>query len=680
MPVLSLFPTLGLTLGYLMMTAFCHPPVSACKLTQRMALCDAQQLVSVPGDLPENIEDLSLNNNHIKALENGCLSRYRQLRSLSCANNDLETVGSNVFRDLLHLESLNLAENMLRYGDGQTGQFLRFLSSLKVLDLSSNSITEDMASELLQNLTSLERLSLSRNLLSRLDDSIFSDLHQLKELNLERNQLYEIDGAFDNLNNLQRLNLAFNLLPCLVQFEMTQLLVLNASHNNIEWFITNQDLKETFRLETLDLSDNKLLFFPFLPASSHLRNLLLSQNKISFYHHLANMSRTNWTNSVVFYNLQGNVSNVTAELWDETLHGDISSLELLDLSGNLIANFPRGFLLQMPHLYQLKLRTNCMESLNVSSGELPATLHELDVSNNRVTTLHAGQRAVSDLNNLTHLNLSLNDIQRLPPKLFSSLPRLSTADLSYNTIGVCDQNEDTNASYTDCLVWGKIGSLRQLHLAGCNIVDLSPSAFEGSPLVHLELSNNVGLHLKPNSLAGLAGTLQHLGLGNTGLLNFDFSPFHHLRSLNISKNSISQLPESLMELDLKLLDLSGNNLTTIPSEQASRLAQTLESVFVNGNRFNCCHLNWYRTFEKLVNIVDLAEVRCFDQTHKTQNVVHFDSHKCGANNEESIWWYILLLSSMIVIFLSITGLIFLTLKPRVLPNAIKKKCWKATSY
>lgn len=33
MPVFSHFPTLlGLTLGYLIMTAFCHPPVSACKL------------------------------------------------------------------------------------------------------------------------------------------------------------------------------------------------------------------------------------------------------------------------------------------------------------------------------------------------------------------------------------------------------------------------------------------------------------------------------------------------------------------------------------------------------------------------------------------------------------------------------------------------------------------------
>lgn len=150
-----------------------------------MALCDLHQLSSVPRDLPTDTEDLSLNNNQIKGLKNGWLSRYPQLRSLSCANNGLKMVESNAFRDSHHLESLNLAENSLHPGDGQTGQSLHFLARLKVLDLSGNSITEDMAAELLQNLTSLERLSLSRNLLSRLDGSIFSNLHQLKELILD---------------------------------------------------------------------------------------------------------------------------------------------------------------------------------------------------------------------------------------------------------------------------------------------------------------------------------------------------------------------------------------------------------------------------------------------------------------------------------------------------------------
>ncbi|XP_063062207.1 transforming growth factor beta activator LRRC33 [Engraulis encrasicolus] len=677
MPVPSLFPTLlGLALGYLM--TLCHTTPSLYKPTQMMAVCDGRKLSSVPQDLPEDTEVLSLNNNQIERLQNGCLSRYKQLRSLSLANNGLDAMESNAFKDSHYLEDLNLAQNSIHPHYEQTGQSLRFLSRLKVLDLSGNYITEDMAAGLLQNLTSLERLSLAGNLLSRLDDSIFSHLHQLKELNLERNQLYEVDRAFDSLHNLQRLNLAYNYLPCLVNFEMSQLVYLNASYNTVEWFITNQNMEEKFQLETLDLSHNKLLFFPFLPSHSQLHNLLLSHNQISFYDNLSNSNKSDMNPNVEFYNVGANKSNITAPLWDESLHGDISSVEVLDLSGNRIISFPQGFLQKMPNLYHLRLRTNCIESLNISSEELPSTLYELDVSNNRVTELHAGQTSVSELNNLTHLNLSLNDISRLPPKLFSSLPRLSTADISYNPIGICPQNEPTNASYSDCVIWRNIASLRQLHLGGCRIFHLPSYAFEGSPLTHLELSNSVGLKVMPESLTGLSESLQHLGLGNTGLRSFDFSPFHQLKSLNISKNSLSNLPFSLVGLGLKHLDLSNNKLTAIPSEQAARLARTLEAVFVSGNRFNCCHLDWYRTFEKVV--VDREQLTCLDRTNKAHSVAHVDGLMCYTSGEESIWWYILLFSSVIVTFLSITGFIFLTLKPRVLPKAIKKRCLRATSY
>ncbi|KAG7242270.1 hypothetical protein INR49_024026 [Caranx melampygus] len=48
---------------------------------------------------------------------------------------------------------------------------------------------------LLQNLTSLEYLNLSGNILLRLDETSFRDLHQLKELDLQRNIIFELDGA-----------------------------------------------------------------------------------------------------------------------------------------------------------------------------------------------------------------------------------------------------------------------------------------------------------------------------------------------------------------------------------------------------------------------------------------------------------------------------------------------------
>ncbi len=645
---------------------------------QSTALCNSCQLSAVPDHLPHQTEEIFLNKNSLLNLQDGCLSMYPLLRTFSCANNLLKTVEESVFSESPLLENLNLANNELYYGHKQVAQSLSSLSQLKTLDLSGNGLSEDMVSVLVQNMSSLESLYLSRNAMLRLDESTFRNLHQLRELNVERNLLFEIDGAFDHMKKLQRLNLAFNCLPCLVNFEMTQLLVLNASHNSIEWFITDQSLTETFQLETLDLSDNHLLFFPFLPTKNRIRTLLLSNNQVGFYQHLSNYTSSNWTTSVEYYNLGENVSSIKVELWNENLHGDLSSVELLDLSENKVNYFPQGLIQKMPHLYWLRLRSNCLQSFSLTPEDLPVTLYELDVSRNRLTELKASQRSISELNNLTHLNLSTNDLQNLPTRIFTSLPKLRTLDLSHNTVDVCYL-----PSSSGCVVWSNIVSLKQLYLASCNIQNIPSLAFKGTPLTHLELSNNPDLNLKQESLEGLANTLQHLGLGNTGLQAFDFSPYSHLKSLNICGNSLPELPESVMALNLKLLDLRDNTLTTIPSQQAGMLAQRLQTVYMNGNAFNCCHLDWYKTFveNKGISIVDLSEITCLDINHRRHKVMLFDNIHCGgSSNEESVVWYILLFVTVSVSIMGISIIYMLTFKPRMLPRAIKKRCWRPDPY
>ncbi|XP_062848038.1 transforming growth factor beta activator LRRC33 [Trichomycterus rosablanca] len=664
------------------LTAFSHPH-SICKVNQWRALCNSNQLSSIPTDLPQQIEELFLDYNPLIKLQNGYFSRYPFIRILSCANCHLRTVEDQAFSSSPLLESLNLANNELQHGYKQFAQSLSSLTGLRTLDLSGNGLTEDMAAKILQNITSLETLNLSKNVLLRLDESTFRDLHQLKELNVERNVLFEIDAAFDHLTKLRWLNLAFNSLSCLIQFELTQLLVLNASHNQIEWFISNQDLTEPFELETLDLSDNQLLYFPFLPMHSHIKTLLLSNNYISFYGHLSQIISLNWTTSVEFYNLGKNVTNITAELWNDDLHGDISSVEMLDLSVNQVRYFPERFLQKMPHLYWLKIKSNCLESLNLTGEDLPVTLYELDVSNNRLTELQAQPSSVSELNNLTYLNLSLNNIQKLPPRVFTTLPSLSIVDLSYNTVGLCHPGELGSSNSTVCAVWTNLSNLKQLHIAGCSINSLPPLVFDGTPLTHLDLSNNQDLLITQDCLLALSGTLQHLSLSNTGLQSFDFSSYQHLTFLNISRNSILEIPKSLSTFNLKLLDLSYNMLSTVEPEHANMLAKKVQTVYLNGNSFNCCQLDWYRTFKesKTLHVADLSEITCIDRHQRRLQAGLSDFTLCdGRSTEESIFWYILLFLSVSVSLVGISVIYFLTFKPKLLPRVIKKKCWRQTTY
>ncbi|XP_034561695.1 transforming growth factor beta activator LRRC33 [Notolabrus celidotus] len=659
-----------------------HPQHGPCQLIQRSALCNSRRLTSVPAGLPINTEELQLYNNHIQTLQDDSLLFYPLLNTLSLACNSLENLQSHTFQDSKLLENLNVANNLLHMGYQETSEALKTLPRLRVLDLSVNMLDDEMATTLLQNLTSLEYLNLSGNLLQRLDETSFRDLHQLKELDLQRNVMFEIDGAFDSNPKLQRLNLAFNYLPCLTDFHMTQLVVLNASHNFIEWFISRPDTNVTFQLETLDLSDNKLLFFPFLPNQSRLQNLYLSHNSVRFYEDLAeNDTILNSTSTVEFYNLNKHTKiNVTAQLWDEDLHGDISSVEILDMTANLVEYFPQGFIQKMPSLSRLRMCMNCLETLNLNSEQFSASLYELDISNNRLREITAEDDGLAVLGNLTYFNLSLNDLTRLPSGLFSSLTSLRSVDLSYNNINICRPHEAENSTdmTSACVDWTDVVSLRQLYLKGCNLESIPASAFAGLSLTHLDLSDNSGLILK-ESLQSLRSTLQYLGLGNTEKQDFDFSHFRSLKFLNISRNSLTHIPPSLLDLDLKVLDLRENRLSTIPSAQANTLAPKLHTIFLTGNPFNCCQTEWFRTFET-INVVGQSDIECEDHFLRTHRVQHLKRVLCLEEEGESKLWLILLIVPLCLFFVAILIVFLLTFRPEILQKSIKKRCLKPTSY
>lgn len=647
---------------------------------QQMAACNNCNLTAVPAGLPGSIEELQLNYNLIQTLQDDSLG-YPSLSTLSLACNHLQRIQSNTFQDSKLLESLNLASNRLHIDYQETSHALKTLIKLRVLDLSENELNEEMAAALLQNLTSLEYLNLSGNLLTRLDEASFAGLDQLRELDLQRNIIFEIEGAFDGTHKLQRLNLAFNYLPCLYDFHMTQLLTLNASHNFIEWFISRQELNDTFHLETLDLSHNKLLFFPFLPTHSRLRNLYLSHNSVRFYEHLAaNATVENSSANIEFFNIQNYTGNITTQLWDESVHGDISSVEVLDLGVNQVEYFPKDFIQKMPSLYRFKMCKNCLKTLNLTSGQISSRLYELDVSDNQLSQMLADESTVTALSNLTYLNLSHNALESAPSGLFSSLPALRSVDLSYNSIDICPSEavETSANTMSTCVDWTYVASLRQLYLKGCNLRRIPLSAFAGLLLTHLELSDNPGVVFQ-DSIRSLSPTLQHLGLGNTLLQDFDFSHFRTLEYLNISRNSIASLPASLLNLGLKVLDVRDNRLSTIPTGHANTLALKLHTIFLTGNPFNCCQIDWFTTFKK-VNVVGRSDIECKDLSQRTHQLERPHLPSCESKDGESVLWYILLIVPICLFFLGILIITFLTFKPQSVQKSIKKKCFKPTSY
>ncbi|XP_043851993.1 transforming growth factor beta activator LRRC33 [Dromiciops gliroides] len=658
-----------------------------CKLVGPVADCQRRQLVSVPSGLPPSSVELLLDSNPIKTLEYPSLLHYSNLGRLSLDNCQLECIGRNTFQGSSSLHTLALSNNFLSVNYTESGAALRSLLGLRKLDLSGNSLTEDMVAEMLLNLSSLESLSLARNFIMRLDDTVFQSLGRLQELDLQKNYIFEIEsGAFDHLKWLRRLNLAFNHLPCIVNFGLTKLQVLNISYNILEWFIADSG-DAAFELETLDLSHNQLLFFPFLPQQNRLHTLLLMDNEMGFYRNLYNASSPKEM-EVQFLLISGNVTNVTTvNLWEEFALSNLSALHFLDLSQNQLRYLPDGFLRNMTSLSHLNLNQNCLQTLHIQENDPPQSLSDLNLSQNQLSELRVAPRLTSFLRNLRYFNLSSNQLQGVPPGLFTNTSNITTIDLSHNQITLCPHSE--KVSQAACVDFQNITSLRSLSLENCGLATLEERTFRGTYLTHLDLSSNHGVLLRGiTPLQDIAPTLQVLSLRDTGLhsngTGLDFFGFGNLRYLDVSTNSLTSFPRFRGSLELRTLDVRRNLLTALPQwADSEQLKKSLRFLYLSQNPYDCCWLEGWGPLHSLktLHVVDWGAVTC-NFSSKIFRVVELSediSRDCKWGRVDLGLLYLVLILPTCLTLLVACVVIFLTFKKPLL-QVVKSRCHWSSIY
>ncbi|XP_066476407.1 transforming growth factor beta activator LRRC33 [Tiliqua scincoides] len=655
---------------------------SLCKLEKRIADCNGRRLGSIPADLPSGTMDLFLDSNVIQTLKNASLAPYQVLQSLSLCKNRLELIELGAFLGSRSLVSLSVANNALFLNFSVTAAALWTLSDLRRLDLSGNQLTEDMVATLVQHLPSLESLLLAQNAIMRLDDSHFKNLLHLQNLDLHQNYIFEIEmGTFEGLRGLRQLNLAYNYMPCIVDFDLTQLQVLNVSSNLIEWFLAAEN-DDVFELETLDLSHNRLLFFPLLPKLNKLQTLLLRHNQMGFYGNLFNHSES----SVKMQFLDGNVTNITTfNLWEENRPGNLSSLSFLDMSWNQFWYFPDRFFEGTALLTHLNLSHNCLKTLQMQERELLNSLIDLDLSYNQLSDLQVNLGPGGTLPNLQRLNLSTNRLQRLPANIFIHTPKITTVDLSNNHIEICGPHASvTGAGRPSCVEVSSTGSLRNLFLSGCGLAVLGSHVFQGTSLKHLDLSNNHNVLFHGlGSLQDVAQSLQVLSLRNTSLstarANMDFSAFEKLINLDLSENSLTSFPESLVGLQLHTLDLRRNCLHTLPQQ----LGKTLQVIYLSQNPFDCCKLGWWDTLHRLgtVHIADQRHITCnYSSTFiSATNLPDSVLQNCPWLTPDMALLYLVLILPTCLALLVAIALVFLTFRQHIM-QMVKSRYRKSSSY
>ncbi|KAG5880968.1 hypothetical protein JTB14_018697 [Gonioctena quinquepunctata] len=201
-----------------------------------------------------NLEILDLSNNMIRNISEASLTGMIYLKQLNLSLNRLVDFKSSILdENPIKLKNIDLSFNLLSHFDIQTGSM-----NIESLNLSSNNISE-------LNFCPFNtiELNMSRNYitLSKSLTDCSSQSTRIVHFDASNNNISEINsGVFSNLSNLRYMNLQYNNIPSIptgLFSDMSALVVLNLTHNQLEQF-GHGSFGNLENLLTLDISHNKI--------------------------------------------------------------------------------------------------------------------------------------------------------------------------------------------------------------------------------------------------------------------------------------------------------------------------------------------------------------------------------------------------------------------------------------
>ncbi|XP_073262396.1 cuscuta receptor 1-like isoform X2 [Populus alba] len=493
--------------------------------------------------------------------------------------------------DLNHLQELDMSDNDL---SGFLPSCLANMTSLQLLDLSSNHLKIPMSLSPLYNLSKLKSFYSSGNeIFAEEDDHNMSPKFQLESLYLR--------GHGQDAGPLPKFFYH--------QFSLQSLVLENIQMKGEfpNWLIENNTYLHQLYLENCSLSG------PFLlPKNSHVNLSFLSISMNHFQgqipseigYHLPGLEvlemSDNGFNGSIPYSL-GNMSSLQGLdlshnfltgriLSNNSLQGQIpgwiwnmSSLEFLDLSGNNFSGRLPPRFNTSSNLRYVYLSRNKFQGPITMSFHNPAEILALDLSHNNLSGTIP--EWIDRLSNLRFLLLSYNNLEGEIPIQLSRLNQLTLIDLSHNCLSgsilswmISTQPFDFGFSSQQSLEFTtKNVSLfyRGNIIQYFKGIDFSCNNFTGEiPPEIGNLSMIKVLNLSYNSL--------------TGPIPPTFSNLKEIESLDLSYNKLyGEIPPRLTELfSLEVFSVAHNNLS---GKTPARVAQfaTFEASCYKDNHFLC---------------------------------------------------------------------------------------------
>lgn len=587
---------------------------------QRNTFSNATSLITI---------DLSWNN--ISKLEENTFVDLNELADLYLSHNNIKELTIHLFPEQAVLETLDLTKNKL-----ERLSVLDNLASLRVLQLSGNHL-QSLKVSTISHLVSLEVLDVSNNNISSgLFD--FTDVKFLNGilLNLSYNHVREevklIPYLFPNLTRLDITGCGITL-HIEDEFEhLPYLKMLYLSGNNLQNFDSDK-LLTLNELELLDVSNTGLSSFDLL-LFKHLRNL----RHLNLSHNKLKIDSLSFNSQLEYLD----ITNCNIKHYGKS---DFECLLVLKMSGNPLFDRNVQILHHLKSINHLEISGCELKSLSRQMIDAWKDVYHLDISNNKIKSLPGN--FFTSLTTLKHLDISNNNIQSLPDNFLSSLSALEYLDISRNklhSMQLRDFVKLPNLYYLNARECGmKISSLNLLsqlhnlqtlvlsgnHMKGVELtntlpqleyLDLSNCRLNYFPLV-VEMTSLQKLYLSHNNIRSfevdISSELPMLVVLDLSNCNFDNVSWISIKNnqnrlaLNLSGNPINPL-ESLLGINfgkLSILDLSNCNLNALPE---SLVLVDVELLNLSYNKIESFNVSLFENSTQLKSLNLIGNPLCYN--------------------------------------------------------------------